>query len=339
MRLLFVLLAVVVCALVNTGNFGNIDTARRWQGARWMRLGEPEATAEDARVGFGLPGRNGLRAWYGMGQSLLMAPIDALVDASVQPVLGRLALDPIRRKQIGQRTVAFLMQSLLTACVLILACSLLRGFDFSLAADRWYTQGVLWNRAVNQAVTGHQDPERFRGIPEEWRTFSYFPFQLRLHFPRLPGLAIGLAGAAALAACADFRLPAAGAQNMKPALRVALLATALAFGWQCLTVHFNYGGNWTALFCTGSSIAPPPLPEFQGTYIFQGSRGYDGQFYRYLAHDPFFSRGFDHSMDGPRLRSTRILLPLVVYAAALGRPGAIDTAYYAAMLAFLFLGV
>jgi hypothetical protein len=79
---LLVFLTVVVCALVNAGNFGVIDTARRLQVARWMRLGEPPVTPEDARIGFGLPGRNGVvHAWYGMGQSLLLLPIDAVAES------------------------------------------------------------------------------------------------------------------------------------------------------------------------------------------------------------------------------------------------------------------
>jgi hypothetical protein len=55
----FILLAVVVCALLNAGNFGTIDTERRWQVARSIRLGEPMVTSDDLRQGFGIPGRNG----------------------------------------------------------------------------------------------------------------------------------------------------------------------------------------------------------------------------------------------------------------------------------------
>jgi hypothetical protein len=59
-------------------------------------------------------------------------------------------------------------------------------------------QGVLWNRAVNiaQIATDREDPRRFSGIPIEWRTLAYFPFQLRLRFPRIAVYA--MAGWAAL---------------------------------------------------------------------------------------------------------------------------------------------
>ncbi len=118
---------------------------------------------------------------------------------------------------------------------------------------------------------------------------------------------------------------------------VALLAVALAYGWQRLTVHYNYGGNWTALFTTAACCVPS-APEFSGTYTFP-STGYDGQLYRQIAHDPLGTRGVATSIDAPRLRYRRILVPGLAYLAALGRPGWIDTAYYAVMLAFLFAGV
>jgi len=48
-------------------------------------------------------------------------------------------------------------------------------------------QGVVWNRAVNiaQTATNSEDPKRFTGILIEWRTLTYFPFQLRLRFPHI----------------------------------------------------------------------------------------------------------------------------------------------------------
>jgi 4-amino-4-deoxy-L-arabinose transferase-like glycosyltransferase len=121
----------LVCALLNPGNFGTIDTARRWQVARSIRLGEPMVTPEDVQQGFGIPGRGGVpQAWYGVGQSLLLLPFDALVDTTVSPLLRRFGLDPIRQKQVAELTVAFLMQTFLTACVLLLAHRVLLTFGF-----------------------------------------------------------------------------------------------------------------------------------------------------------------------------------------------------------------
>jgi len=138
---LLVLLGVVVCGLVNAGNFGVIDTVRRLQVARWMRLGEPPVTPEDARIGFGLKGRNGVvHAWYGIGQSLVLTPIDAMAEAAVAPIARRAGLDTVRRKQIVELTDAFLMQALLTACALLLAYRILLHFEFG---PRFSVAGVL----------------------------------------------------------------------------------------------------------------------------------------------------------------------------------------------------
>lgn len=119
---------------------------------------------------------------------------------------------------------------------------------------------------------------------------------------------------------------------------VGLVCAAAAFGWQCLTVRYNYQGNWTALFCTGSKLGPPPLEEFRGTYVFRGSFGYDGQYYRYIAHDPLLERELWKSVDAPRLRYRRILVPGLACLGGLGSPRAIDAAYPAVILGFMFLG-
>ncbi len=107
--------------------------------------------------------------------------------------------------------------------------------------------------------------------------------------------------------------------------------------WQAATVHFNYGGNWTALFCTGSLQRIPP--EFSaGTYVFPSSHGYDGQFYRYLAHDPLFQRGLWKYIDDPLLRGRRILLPAVAWLLAAGQDRFIDATYMLAVLLSVLLG-
>jgi hypothetical protein len=93
-------------------------------------------TPADARQGFGIPGRNGIRqAWYGIGQSLVLLPLDWLVETAVSPVLVRAGLDATRRKQVAELAIAFLMQTVLTACVLVLAHRLLLTFGFSHTAS------------------------------------------------------------------------------------------------------------------------------------------------------------------------------------------------------------
>src|SRR5579883_3431905 len=129
-RFLFVLIAIVVCALVNPGNFGSIDTRRRLQVARWIRLGEPEVSPAD--TAFGIRGRHGVRhAWYGMGQSLVLVPFDAAVSVTTGPLLQRSGLSPERREQIVELLNAFLMQFAITSLILVLAYETLLSFGFT----------------------------------------------------------------------------------------------------------------------------------------------------------------------------------------------------------------
>ena len=121
-------------------------------------------------------------------------------------------------------------------------------------------------------------------------------------------------------------------------LTVAALAVILVWLWMALTVHYNYQGNWTALFCIGDRMpAPPQLQE--PLHRFPNSFGYDGQFYHDIAHDPLLNHGSEKYIDAPQLRQRRILVPVLAWLLALGRQQWIDTAYFAVMLGFLGLGV
>jgi hypothetical protein len=64
---------------------------------------------------------------------------------------------------------------------------------------------------------------------------------------------------------------------MRRAWVPALIGTLLGLSWQLLTVHYNYGGNLTALFCTGSRFPTPPSLAGEHIYVFPASGGYDGQ--------------------------------------------------------------
>lgn len=124
----------------------------------------------------------------------------------------------------------------------------------------------------------------------------------------------------------------------RAALLTALAVTLAAFAGQALTVHANYGGQWTGLFCVGERFDPAPL-GLRPAHLFRGADGYDGQFYRIVAHDPWLAAGYWKAVDGPELRYRRILVPLLAWVAAGGRGELVDTAYIAIVLACLFLGV
>ena len=118
----------------------------------------------------------------------------------------------------------------------------------------------------------------------------------------------------------------------------ASAAVLLVLAWQALTVHASYGGNWTGLFCTGLRTRLPVSLEAV-TRRHSSPIGYDGQYYRLLAHDPFLQHGTAAFLDGPMVRSQRILVPLAAWLLAAGRPGLIDGAYVLVIAACIFGGV
>jgi hypothetical protein len=67
--------------------------------------------------------------------------------------------------------------------------------------------------------------------------------------------------------------------------------------------------------------------------------GFDGQYYRIIAHDPFLTREFTRHIDQPITRYRRILVPLLAYAVALGKQSYVDVGFRGVVLLFLGLGV
>jgi len=124
----------------------------------------------------------------------------------------------------------------------------------------------------------------------------------------------------------------------RPAI-LAALATAVLWLCQFLTVHYNYGGNWTGLFCIAPSM---PVPAFLGSehlYTFPGTRGYDGQMFHLMAHDPWMRRGAANAMDTAPFRYQRIFVPALAWILACGRDEYIHAAYFAVILGFAYAGV
>jgi len=79
-------------------------------------------------------------------------------------------------------------------------------------------------------------------------------------------------------------------------------------------------------------------PALGWQLVHTGTNGYDGQFYHYIAHDPFLERDARKSIDAPRLRYRRILVPLAAYLLAGGRSEWVDAAYRVLVWAFFLLG-
>jgi hypothetical protein len=119
---------------------------------------------------------------------------------------------------------------------------------------------------------------------------------------------------------------------------VALLATAAMASWQALTVHYNYRGNWTGLYCAGSVFGDASRELHENIYRLPDSSGYDGQFYHLIAHDPFLRRGLIAYIDSPRYRYGRILIPGLAYLLAFGSDSFVDAAYIGLTWLCVFAG-
>lgn len=138
-------------------------------------------------------------------------------------------------------------------------------------------------------------------------------------------------------------LPAAhrGAMPPNEPLRVAisagLLVALLAVGWWALLAQTNYQGNWRALFLHGHKVGLPaallPITPSPATEY-----GFDGQYYRMLAHDPLLQQDTIAHLDLPRLRYGRPLLPLLAWLLGGGSREAIDYAYLAVLALLLGSG-
>jgi hypothetical protein len=81
---------------------------------------------------------------------------------------------------------------------------------------------------------------------------------------------------------------------------------------------------------------PPEIQDRE--FVVRGGDGYDGQFYRLMAHDPLLQHGYDRFIDAPRLRYRRILMPGLACLFAGGQPDFIDSAYIAVCRFFIALG-
>jgi len=119
---------------------------------------------------------------------------------------------------------------------------------------------------------------------------------------------------------------------------LALAGTLALLSWQFLTVHYNYGGNWTALFCISRRMPAPDFLKSEQLYHFSNT-GYDGMVYHLIAHDPWMRKGSAAVIANAPFRYQRILVPALAWLVAFGQDRWIHPAYYGVVLGFAFLGV
>ena len=117
---------------------------------------------------------------------------------------------------------------------------------------------------------------------------------------------------------------------------VLLLLIALTVGYQAVYCYASMGGDWTSLFCSGDRVPRPP--ELDGGSRLHDSFGYDGQFFRVLAHDPLNRKGYWRYLDEARYRSRRILIPALAALLGAGSRRAVDFWFIAVVDVSLALG-
>ncbi len=121
--------------------------------------------------------------------------------------------------------------------------------------------------------------------------------------------------------------------------RWAVIGFLAAAAGQFALVYGLYGGAWSALFYTGADTLVPPALASENIRRAPDSIGFDGQYYHFIAHDPLILGDTKAYVDNPPLRWRRILLPVLAYTAGLGRPRAVDFAYFVLILGATVLGV
>lgn len=122
------------------------------------------------------------------------------------------------------------------------------------------------------------------------------------------------------------------------AASLAAIAVLCAAGWMALNTATLYRGNITGLYLTGATASLPQILDVGHTYRTNDPKGYDGQFYHLIAHDPLIRRGFRDYVDNPPLRWRRIGLPGLSALLAFGNDGLVDWVYMVLELVFVFLG-
>lgn len=139
-RLVLFAIAWVTALLLQPGDLGSVDAARRLQVARWLWTDEPQVLPKDT-ASFGAPGRDGeYQAWYGIGQSLVFLPADMLARATLRAA----RIEGNAARQLGEALVAFLILPLVAAGGVLAARALLLELGFGARAAFCGALSLLW---------------------------------------------------------------------------------------------------------------------------------------------------------------------------------------------------
>ena len=126
---LLCLVAALLAFVVQSGELGTSDTTHRLQTTHWFWTSEPQVFPNEYPE-FGLHGRGGrLYSWYGIGQSLIMFPVDLIATPIAHlPIFAGYTDDPAVRSVI----VSFSINILINVLTALIAFRFLQQLRFSL---------------------------------------------------------------------------------------------------------------------------------------------------------------------------------------------------------------
>src|SRR5450631_531789 len=134
-RALLACAALLAALIVQPGELGSVDTARRLQATHWLWTSAPAVPPADYPA-FGLKGRNNqIYPWYGIGQSLVMLPPD-IVAAGLMRAIPKLG----RFEDLRGLVVSYTVSTVLCVLTILMAFRFLKLLDFT---ENEATAGVL----------------------------------------------------------------------------------------------------------------------------------------------------------------------------------------------------
>ncbi|MFH0786608.1 MAG: hypothetical protein V2B13_03230, partial [Pseudomonadota bacterium] len=118
---------------------------------------------------------------------------------------------------------------------------------------------------------------------------------------------------------------------------VILSLVAVTFLLVLFLFSLKFNGNITGFMVIGDYFEAPHIWTSK-TLVHQGSVGYDGQFYYYIAHDPFIlGHNYNH-IDSPAYRYQRLIYPLTAWLLSFGQANLIPYMMVAVNLLAILLG-
>jgi len=116
-----------------------------------------------------------------------------------------------------------------------------------------------------------------------------------------------------------------------------LIILAMIFLSILYLYSLKFNKNITGFMVIGDYFEAPQVWNSK-TLVHQGSVGYDGQFYYYIAHDPFITAHIYNHIDFPAYRYQRIMYPLCTWMLSLGLPKVIPYMMVLVNLLAILLG-